>query len=430
MKKFLTMMTLALAAVSLTSCEYDDSELWSVVTDLQEQVAQNTEDIATLSALLEAQTEGKLIVSTQESEAGILLTFTDGSTILIKHGEKGADGRDGQDGEDGKDGADGKDGKDGVDGKDGDSLFASVEETDTTVIITLTDGRVITLPKATEGGEVGDEEPAYELRVLSFEEGTEKFAPYTITGYDSASDAYYDYTVAVWSDLIDSPEYGGPLTYGDMGYMGEMRGCDYHWYDEGNTYLASEFPVNYGSKVYWGGGHVVSNYASTDYTTYGSYEHQMTVYAPEGAGGHNGSANFGIHYGYIDGSDYNMTEVLPYFYFADGVARVIDHLWVNNSCYAISCYADGNSLTAGIGENDYVKIEATGYDLDGNTTTAEFYLCNGPEHFVTEWAQWDLTSLGAVVKVEFNILGSSDNGYGFSQPSYFAYDDVAVRFDK
>ena len=30
----------------------------------------------------------------------------------------------------------------------------------------------------------------------------------------------------------------------------------------------------------------------------------------------------------------------------------------------------------------------------------------------------------------FNVTGSSDNGYGFSQPAYFAYDDVAVRFEK
>ena len=28
------------------------------------------------------------------------------------------------------------------------------------------------------------------------------------------------------------------------------------------------------------------------------------------------------------------------------------------------------------------------------------------------------------------MTGSSDNGYGFSQPAYFAYDDVAVRFEK
>lgn len=416
MKRFFILMAVALVGMTLAGCEYDDGELWGAINELEGRVEQNEEDIATLAALLEAQSGGKTIASTEYTDEGVVLTFSDGSTILIKHGRDGKDGANGQDGQD---------------GKDGDSFFVSIEETDSSVVITLADGRVITLPKGgSEEGGSGSEEPLYELRVLSFEEGTERFAPYSITGYDSATDSYYDHEVSRWSDLIDHPEYGGPLTYGDMGYMGEMRGCDYHWWDEGNTALASEFPVNYGSKVYWGGGHVISNYASTDYATYGSYEHQMTVYGPEGAGGHNGSPNFGIHYGYIDGSEYNMTEVLPYFYFADGEARIIDHMWVNNSCYAISCYADGNSLTENIGEKDYVKIVATGYDAAGNATTTEFYLCNGPEHFVTEWAKWDLTPLGEVVKVEFNILGSSDNGYGFSQPSYFAYDDVAVRFEK
>ena len=418
MKKLFAIFAVVALAASFSACSYDDSEIWDSVKDLEEQVAQNTEDIATLSALIDALNKGKVILSTEYTAEGVVLHFSDGSSVTIKNGT---------DGKDGANGKDGQDGEDGKDGQDGDSFFVSIEETDTTVIITLADGRVIVLPKATENNEG---QLPYELRILSFEDGTEQFEAYTITGFDSATQSYYDHPVAKWSDLIDTPEYGGPLTYGDMGFSGEMRGCDYHWYDEGNTGLASEFPVNYGSKVYWGGGHVVSNYASTDYKTYGSYMHQMTVYGPEGKGGHNGTPNFGIHYGYIDGSDYNMTEVLPYFYFMDGKARVIDHMWVNNSCYAISCFADGNGLTANIGENDYVKIVATGYTADGGTTTSEFYLCNGPEHFVTEWAKWDLSELGAVVKVDFNILGSSDNGYGFSQPSYFAYDNVAVRFDK
>ena len=274
-------------------------------------------------------------------------------------------------------------------------------------------------------------EPSYELRVLTFEDGTQKFSAYTITGYDGND--YYDHSVTKWSDLIDTPEYSGPLTYGDMG----VNGCDYNWYDENNTFLASEFPVNYDSKVYWGGGHVISNYASEDYTTYGTYENQQTVYGAgqvygvTKTGGRNGSSNFAMHFGYKDGSPYNMTENLPYIYFKDNTPRIIDHMYVNNSAYAISCYMDGNGLTAKIGEEDWVKAIATGYDIDDNVTgTAEIYLCNGPDNIVTEWTKWDLTSLGMVYKVEFNITGSSDNGYGFSQPAYFAYDDVAVRFEK
>ena len=74
---------------------------------------------------------------------------------------------------------------------------------------------------------------------------------------------------------------------------------------------------------------------------------------------------------------------------------------------------------------------ATGYGADGKKTgTAEIYLCNGPKNIVMDWTKWDLSGLGKVQKVTFNVTGSSDNGYGFSQPAYFAYDDVAVRFEK
>jgi hypothetical protein len=40
--------------------------------------------------------------------------------------------------------------------------------------------------------------------------------------------------------------------------------------------------------------------------------------------------------------------------------------------------------------------------------------------------------LGAVAKVRFNFHYSDEMGgrYGFTIPGYFAYDDVAVRFDK
>lgn len=53
-----------------------------------------------------------------------------------------------------------------------------------------------------------------------------------------------------------------------------------------------------------------------------------------------------------------------------------------------------------------------------------------PENIVTDWTKFDLSGLGKVTRVTFNVTGSSDNGYGFSQPAYFAYDDVAVRFEK
>lgn len=261
----------------------------------------------------------------------------------------------------------------------------------------------------------------YELRVLTFEDANYKGG----TNFAGKSD---------WSSLIDSPQYGGSMLYGDGSGFDTLEKA-YKWTDSGNTELSSRLCNGYGSYCYWSGGHAVSNYASSDYVTNGDFNHQLTVYkaGAEGdvrtGGGHNGSNNFAVHYGYKDGSQFNKTTELPALSFSDGMARVIDHMYVNNICYALNCYLNGNGLTANIGDDDWVKLIATGYDGAAKTGEASIYLCNGPKNIVTDWTKFDLSGLGAVTKVEFNVTGSSDNGYGFSQPAYFAYDDVAVRFD-
>ncbi len=237
-----------------------------------------------------------------------------------------------------------------------------------------------------------------------------------------------------WSDLIPEDQYSDPLLYG-----GSNREEDsYKWYDAGNTELKHILPLNYGVYNYWGGGHAISNYASTDFETYGGFESQLTVYLnseweegvmEQSGGGHNGSDNFAVHYGYKDDSGFNGTENLSALTFGDGKARVIDHMYVNNTTYPLYCYFEGNGFTEPIGENGWVKIIATGYNGTAKTGTAEFYLVDMANGIIViDWTRWDLSGLGAVTKVEFNMAGDSDNGYGFSQPAYFAYDDVAVRF--
>ncbi|MBR2832370.1 MAG: DUF4465 domain-containing protein, partial [Oscillospiraceae bacterium] len=254
----------------------------------------------------------------------------------------------------------------------------------------------------------------YELRTLTFED-----ADWT-AGKNYAGGEN-------WSSLIDSSQYGGPLLYPQS-----EDAEPYNWYDGDNTELYHELPDGWGDHQYWGGGHAVSHFAASDTTQYGDYMSQLTVFKAgvEGlattGGGHNGSDNFAVHFGYNDGSDYSMS-VLPSLSFGDSEARVIDHMYVNSTCYNLYCNVSGNSLTPSLGENDYVKLVATGTHEDGTAATSEFTLASGSS-VVTDWTKWDLSGLGAVTEVTFNVIGSSDNGFGFSQPAYFAYDDVAVRF--
>ena len=264
----------------------------------------------------------------------------------------------------------------------------------------------------------------YELRVLTFEDADYKGGTNFANGND-------------WSSLIDDPQYGGKLLYGSGGAGVDSADEAYQWTDTNNTWLHNILSEGYGSWCYWSGGHAISNYNTGDIEDYGGFKAQLTVYKKgvsglsRTGGGHNGSDNFAVHYGYMDGSQFNKTENLPALTFADGPERVIDHMYVTNTTYALNCYIDGNGLTAKIGPDDWVKLVATGYDTKGaKTGETDIYLCNGPDNIIMDWTKWDLSSLGKVAKVTFNVTGSSDNGYGFSQPAYFAYDDVAVRFEK
>lgn len=292
----------------------------------------------------------------------------------------------------------------------------------------------------------------YELRVLTFEDKDARFQPYTLD--------YAGVEITKWSDLIDNPQYMGPLTYGDC--MSAM----YTWWDEGNTELMHIFPDNY-AYCFWGGGHAISNYWGEGYSDEDRNAHIAKYYGQDyvdqwagqpGADSflgwfnvqmmapvapHSGD-NFVVHYGYKDATSF--IENLPELSFADGEARVIDHMYVTNTNYTLNQLVngvkseEGNAFGGsweGLNDDAWLKLVAYGFDdVDADAyaepiSEVEFYLVQG-ENVVTDWQKWDMSALGKVAKVRFNFLYSDDMGgrYGFTIPGYFAYDDIAVRFEK
>ena len=293
----------------------------------------------------------------------------------------------------------------------------------------------------------------YELRVLTFEDKDAKFTKYSL----DYADGWVGRDIATWSDLIDDPQYGGPLTYAD--YMSAA----YHWYDEGNTELAHTFPDNY-AYCFWGGGHAISNYWGAGWSDEDRDTHIAKYYGKdyvtENAGNdamlgwfnlqmmvpvqpHSGD-NFAVHYGYKDFFTY--IENLPELRFEDGEMHVIDHMYVTNTNYTLNQLYNGVKSEAGnsfggnwegLTDDAWLKIVAYGFDdVDADAyaepiSEVEFYLVQG-KNVVTDWQKWDLSALGEVAKVRFNFQYSDEMGgkYGFTIPGYFAYDDVAVRFPK
>ena len=294
----------------------------------------------------------------------------------------------------------------------------------------------------------------YKLRVLTFEDADAKFSPFFL----DYADGWTGREIATWSQLIDNPQYSGPLLYGN-----DAMDAMYYWYDEGNTELCHMFPDNY-AYCFWGGGHAISNYWGAGYADEDRNAHILKYYGQEyldqwagkpGADGalgwfllqlmvpvapHSGE-NFCVHYGYKD--FFSFIENIPEISFYDCEPRVIDHMYVTNTNYTLNQLhngvksEEGNSFGgnwSGLQEDAWLKIVAYGFaNIDDTepTTEAEFYLVKG-YNVVEDWQKWDLSGLGAVAKVQFNFLYSEEMGgkYGFTIPGYFAYDDVAVRFEK
>jgi hypothetical protein len=275
-------------------------------------------------------------------------------------------------------------------------------------------------------------EPSYELRVLTFEDGTEGFEPYECEFFYAMNYTGENKMIEKWSDYIPRD-----------GQYGNGHGA-YEWYDEGNTELAFVKPE---IESWWGiSGHAgISDYVGTDedIAKFGddNMMFMIDLQAYNVTGGANGSKNFCSQYGYLDpeqyATQYSPEGILPGIQFKDEEPRVIDHMYVTNTTYAYGIITRGECDFGGSYEytdESTFKIIAYGYDSfeDTEPTTTEFYLLNTGKRIVTDWTKWDLSVLGKVVRVEFNLVACYEGYgiYGLVIPAYFAYDDVAVRFEK
>ena len=109
MKKLLAFAAL-FAVVTLTSCKYDDDDLWNSVHGLENRVAKLEElckqmntNIASLQTIVTALQNNVYVTGTTPfmqdgKEIGYTITFSKGNPITIYHGKDGQNGEDGEDG--------------------------------------------------------------------------------------------------------------------------------------------------------------------------------------------------------------------------------------------------------------------------------------------------------------------------------------------
>jgi hypothetical protein len=363
-------------------------------------------------------------------------------------------------------------------GADGDSFFSDVTVSATAVTFTLADGTLLALPVADAPAVTADES------LLFIRHGETREVPLAFTGAATLSIVKPDgwkasvrgdvlsvtapplantfaekegtidiiavgKTTTTTSIRVSARDYSsvidfedarvedylaGPTAKGENLYEGFTDAPPYYRYYGYDDPAGLVMPLNdYNGMLdpeFWNGGVAISRW--NNMTTKGQ-SNQCSVYysdATTGRGGHDGSATFAVVYGYNDPMWDSRASILV----TDDVPRVFDHFYVSNSTWStlVTREGDGYARALTYANHDWLKLVIEGR-VNGVSTgaTVECYLADFREStspgVITGWQPVDLSALGAVTSLVFDLQGTDLQYGGLASPAYFCFDDLALR---
>jgi len=252
---------------------------------------------------------------------------------------------------------------------------------------------------SSDNGDYGMNTPAYFCFDNFGAEGTEVLPEKNV---DLALDiaTFEDITVPAEGHMSISTEEDDDRTEFTSGDFEFKTGCVHDW-----------------SYWYWFG------YANQTDTKYETLDDQWKNVV---GGGYDGSSNYGVAYAAAFNGPCYVT-VLNY-----GSGIEIPGFYITNSSYAHSSMSNGDGFAKKFGKGDWFKLTITGYDAnDVETGTKEYYLADlrdaDKAYIINDWRYVDLSSLGKVKKLGFE-LSSTDNGSsGMNTPAYFCFDNFGAE---
>jgi len=444
-------LSLSIVAFFLSGCYKDD------IDDLKKEQERHAQLLQEYKTLLDALGAKKTITSVEPVADGWKITFSDNTTLELKHGKNGDDA----------------------------PAIVEIEIVDGNVAFTFSDGETISIPMTQRFAcsIVGAETAQYFLtgatRVFTItQSGVQNIAvvkpdgwrvaldgnTLTVTAPESVNTFAENNGVvtiiatdennataiasmevhAVVNYVIDfeNPHVfsflAGPTVYGENlydGYKSTGTFTRYIGYDDPiGLFMMINKTIPWGKDVevhdFSGGGIAISQWNDMDDE---SFLNQCSVYAKNattGFGGHNGSKTFAVVFGGFESN-------FPAISFNDGETEcTFDHFYVTNSTYAALSMINGDFVAKKFSydDEDWFKLVIDAYDKNGNSTgtSVEFYLADfrtpTSPGVITEWTKVDLTPLGNKVHtVKFDLQSSDVGDWGMNTPAYFCFDNLAVK---
>ncbi len=100
-------------------------------------------------------------------------------------------------------------------------------------------------------------------------------------------------------------------------------------------------------------------------------------------------------------------------------------IYVANTTYTALVIKKGNSFAQAFGPGDYLKLIIVGLIDNQPTDTITHFLADyrgGISFIQKDWAYVDLSSLGRIDSISFNLISTDTGKYGMNTPGYFAMD--------
>lgn len=214
----------------------------------------------------------------------------------------------------------------------------------------------------------------------------------------------------------------GPTAYGDnlydggyTGYLDPVSDLFFHTTTDGYKFASGGLAISQWNDVESAG---YMNQCSVYYGTHN-----------EKNGGYGNSKTFVA--AFI--STFSNTGAYMYFQ-TDGAEHVIDHAYFMNSTYAALSMKNGDGFGKAFSyeDGDWFKLTIIGVDAEGETTgEVEVYLADfrtsDAGGILEEWKFVDLTPLGKVHRINFEMSSSDGEGMWMNTPAYFCMDNIAVE---
>lgn len=205
---------------------------------------------------------------------------------------------------------------------------------------------------------------------------------------------------------------------GELDEEDEDLGFGYSWFDSGSFEFNNFYWPEYSTWSFFA-------YSSRTEKIFGSYQNDQ--FNSITGGGADGSRIFAVAFP----ASYMGSTIMD---IGDGETPVvIPGMQIVNTSWVVDCIHKGDGYEGPFKTGDWMKLILTGMLHDEATKVQEYYLAdyrseNVAEHYyLDEWTWIDLSCLGEVTAIKFDIDSSKKNAYGVTTPTYVCIDNVGIE---